>query len=109
MLPNLSDRGRIIVTTYDQLLSGLLDQPYGLSDRLHNINAAAIAGALIVFDEYLALQLPPDRGSMEAVPQSAIGLRSPHDAVPTFEQVLVESLGDLAGLGGAEEHRVSRA
>ena len=25
------DRGRIIITTYDQLLSGMLDQPYGLS------------------------------------------------------------------------------
>jgi CRISPR-associated endonuclease/helicase Cas3 len=46
------DRGRIIVTTYDQVLSGLLDSPYGLSDRLHNINAAAIAGALVVFDEF---------------------------------------------------------
>jgi hypothetical protein len=36
------DRGTIIVTTYDQVLSGLLDGPYGLSDRLHNINAAFI-------------------------------------------------------------------
>jgi hypothetical protein len=43
------DRGRIIVTTYDQLLSGLLDQPYGLSDRLHNINAAATLGVVLTF------------------------------------------------------------
>jgi len=46
------DRGTVVVTTYDQVLSGLLDGPYGLSDRLHNINAAAIAGALVVFDEF---------------------------------------------------------
>jgi CRISPR-associated endonuclease/helicase Cas3 len=46
------DRGTIIVTTYDQVLSGLLDGPYGLSDRLHNINAAAIVGALVIFDEF---------------------------------------------------------
>ena len=46
------DRGRIVVTTYDQVLSGLLEGPYGLSDRLHNINAAAIAGAMVVFDEF---------------------------------------------------------
>jgi len=46
------DRGKIIVTTYDQVLSGLLAGPYGLSDRLRNINAAAIAGALLVFDEF---------------------------------------------------------
>jgi len=51
------DRGRIIVTTYDQLLSGLLCGPYGLSDRLHNINAAAIAGALVVFDEFHLMPL----------------------------------------------------
>jgi CRISPR-associated endonuclease/helicase Cas3 len=46
------DRGRIIITTYDQVLNGLLDGPYGLSDRLHNVNAAAIVGALVVFDEF---------------------------------------------------------
>ena len=46
------DRGRIVVTTYDQVLSGLLDGPYGLSSRLHNINAAAVAGSLVVFDEF---------------------------------------------------------
>lgn len=46
------DRGRLVVTTYDQLLRGLLGAPFGLSDRLHNINAAAIAGCLVVFDEF---------------------------------------------------------
>lgn len=46
------DRGRIIVTTYDQVLSGLLCGPYGLSDRLHNVNAASVVGALVVFDEF---------------------------------------------------------
>jgi len=58
------DRGRIIVTTYDQLLSGLLDQPYGLSERLHNINAAAIAGALVVFDEFHLME--PHRAFLTA-------------------------------------------
>jgi CRISPR-associated endonuclease/helicase Cas3 len=42
----------IIITTFDQLLSGLLCEPYGLSTRLWNINAAAMAGKLIVFDEF---------------------------------------------------------
>jgi CRISPR-associated endonuclease/helicase Cas3 len=59
------DRGRIIVTTYDQLLSGLLCGPYGLSNRLHNINAAAIAGALVVFDEFHLM--PPSRAFLTAV------------------------------------------
>ncbi len=46
------ERGKIIVTTYDQVLSGYLHGPYGLSHKLHNINAAAVAGALVVFDEF---------------------------------------------------------
>lgn len=44
--------GDIIVCTYDQLLSGLLAAPYSLSHRQANINAACIAGALVVFDEF---------------------------------------------------------
>src|SRR5579883_2113992 len=59
------DRGTIIVTTYDQVLSGLLEGPYGLSDRLHNVNAAAIAGALVVFDEFHLM--PPQRAFLTAV------------------------------------------
>ncbi|MEM4724705.1 MAG: DEAD/DEAH box helicase, partial [Candidatus Hadarchaeum sp.] len=59
------DRGTIIVTTYDQLLSGLLDGPYGLSDRLHNVNAAAVAGALVVFDEFHLME--PHRAFLTAV------------------------------------------
>lgn len=46
------DRGRVIITTYDQLLSGLLCAPYGLSHRQRNLNAAAVVGSLIVFDEF---------------------------------------------------------
>jgi CRISPR-associated endonuclease/helicase Cas3 len=59
------DRGRIIVTTYDQVLSGLLEGPYGLSSRLHNVNAAAVAGALVVFDEFHLM--PAQRAFLTAV------------------------------------------
>lgn len=59
------DRGRIVVTTYDQVLSGLLDGPYGLSSRLHNINAAAVAGSLVVFDEFHLME--PQRAFLTAV------------------------------------------
>ncbi|HLI25421.1 MAG TPA: CRISPR-associated helicase Cas3' [Chloroflexota bacterium] len=45
-------RGQIIITTYDQVLSGLLEGPYGLSPSQHNLNAAAVVGALVVFDEF---------------------------------------------------------
>lgn len=59
------DRGRIIVTTYDQVLSGLLNGPYGLSARLHNVNAAAIAGALVIFDEFHLME--PHKAFLSAV------------------------------------------
>jgi CRISPR-associated endonuclease/helicase Cas3 len=57
--------GRVILTTYDQLLSGALEGPYGLPDMLHNINSAAVAGALVVFDEYHLMQ--PDQAFLTAV------------------------------------------
>jgi len=44
--------GDIVVTTYDQVLSGLLCGPYGLPDKLRNINGAIAAGNLIIFDEF---------------------------------------------------------
>jgi CRISPR-associated endonuclease/helicase Cas3 len=59
------DRGEIIVTTYDQLLSGFLDGPYGLSDRLHNINAGTLAGSLVVFDEFHLME--PSKAFLTAV------------------------------------------
>jgi CRISPR-associated endonuclease/helicase Cas3 len=90
------DRGRIIVTTYDQVLSGLLDGPYGLSDRLHNINAAAVAGALVVFDEFHLME--PQKAFLTA----AAGLHLFRDlcqsvwmtatATQPLEQVLGEAL-----------------
>lgn len=57
--------GSIIVTTYDQVLSGLLGYPYGLSPRLRNINAAAIVGAVVVFDEFHLME--PSRAFLTAV------------------------------------------
>ncbi|HEU4684999.1 MAG TPA: CRISPR-associated helicase Cas3', partial [Nitrospira sp.] len=59
------DRGKIIITTYDQLLSGLLCGPYGLSDRLHNVNAAVVAGSVVVFDEFHLME--PHRAFLTAV------------------------------------------
>ena len=50
-------RGKIIIATYDQVLSGLLDSPYGLPGKLHNVNAAAIAGSLVVFDEFHLMEV----------------------------------------------------
>lgn len=55
----LFDRGDIIFTTIDQLLSSYLHIPVSLPKRLANLNAGALVGALIVFDE--AHLLEPER------------------------------------------------
>jgi CRISPR-associated endonuclease/helicase Cas3 len=44
-------RGDVVFTTIDQLLSGYLFLPVSLPDRVGNINAGALIGSLIVFDE----------------------------------------------------------
>ena len=41
----------VIFTTIDQLLSGYLFLPVSLPDRVGNINAGALIGSLVVFDE----------------------------------------------------------
>ncbi len=58
-------RGTIIVTTYDQLLSGLLGGPYGLPSKLRNINCSAIMGTVVVFDEFHLME--PQRAFLTAV------------------------------------------
>ena len=57
--------GRIVVTTFDQVLSGLLGEPYSLGPSLHNVNSAAIEGSLVVFDEFHLM--PPDKAFLTAI------------------------------------------
>lgn len=42
----------LIFTTLDQMLSSVLTIPYGLSNRQANLNAGAIVGSYLVFDEF---------------------------------------------------------
>ena len=49
-------KGDIIFTTIDQLLSGYLNIPLSLPPKLSNINAGALPGSLIVFDEVHLLE-----------------------------------------------------
>ncbi len=88
------DRGRVIVTTYDQVLSGLLCGPYGLSDRLHNVNAACVVGALIVFDEFHLME--PARAFLTAAAGLNLfrGLCQSVWMTATATQPLVEVLAD---------------
>ncbi len=51
--------GDIIFTTVDQCLSSYLNYPVSLPRKMANINAGAILGSLIVFDEFHLLE--PDK------------------------------------------------
>ena len=44
-------RSDLIFTTIDQLLSSYVFLPVSLPDRVGNINAGALIGSLVVFDE----------------------------------------------------------
>lgn len=45
-------KGDLIFATIDQVLSSFLLMPYSLSRRQANLNAGAVAGAYLVFDEF---------------------------------------------------------
>ncbi|MBI4494112.1 MAG: CRISPR-associated helicase Cas3' [Chloroflexi bacterium] len=99
------DRGRVIVTTYDQLLSGMLASPYGLSARMHNINAAAVAGALVVFDEFHLME--PNRAFLTAAAGLALfgPLVQSVWMTATATEPLVTLLSDAVGCNEAKLSR----
>ena len=57
--------GRIIFCTIDQVLSSYLNIPFSLSARQANLNAGALVGSLVVFDEYHLLD--PERSLQTAL------------------------------------------
>lgn len=57
--------GDIIFTTIDQCLSSYLNCPVSLPQRLGNINAGALLGSLLVFDEFHLLD--PDKSMITAI------------------------------------------
>lgn len=44
--------GHVIFCTVDQMLASFLNIPYGLPKRLDNINAGAMIGSTLIFDEF---------------------------------------------------------
>ena len=44
--------GRVIFATVDQMLASFLNIPYGLPTKLDNINAGAMIGSYLIFDEF---------------------------------------------------------
>lgn len=56
--------GDLVFTTIDQVLSSYLMMPVSLPERLGNINAGALLGAYLVFDEFHLLEPSRAMGTM---------------------------------------------
>lgn len=96
--------GDLIFTTIDQTLSNILGVPYALSSSRANLNAGAVIGSYLVFDEF---HLFPPEGALKTTLQV---LRLLKDVTPfvlmtaTFSSTM---LGELKSLLGAEVVTVS--
>jgi len=91
------EMGDLTFCTIDQFLSSYLTMPYGLPARLANLNAGALPGAYIVFDEFHLL----DPGS--TLPTTLYALQQLKSLAPallmtaTFSPALLEMLAKTLG------------
>lgn len=89
--------GDLIFTTIDQTLSNILGVPYALSRSRANLNAGAVVGSYLVFDEFHLF--PPD-GALKTTLQV---LRLLKDVTPfvlmtaTFSTTMLDELKKLLG------------
>lgn len=83
--------GEIVITTYDQVLSGLLCSPYGLPRRLANVNAACLTGCLVVFDEFHLME--PGRAFLTSA--AMLGLHGSVVQSVWMTATATSALGDL--------------
>lgn len=87
--------GDLIFTTIDQTLSNALAIPYALSNRQANLNAGAVVGSYLVFDEFHLYE------SETALPTTLHLLSMLTETTPfilmtaTFSQKMLKRLADL--------------
>lgn len=99
--------GDLIFTTIDQTLSNFLNVPYALSGRKANVNAGAVVGSYLVFDEFHLF--PHDDEGMGAMPATIQMLRLLRHTTPfvlmtaTFSQTMLEGLATLLDLDPKEQ------
>lgn len=89
----------LIFTTIDQVLSSFLTIPYSLSNRQANLNAGAIIGSYLVFDEFHLF--PVDENGNGALATTLAMLHMLKGVAPfvlmtaTFSKTMLRRLGDL--------------
>jgi CRISPR-associated endonuclease/helicase Cas3 len=91
--------GDLIFTTIDQTLSNVLGVPYAVGQRRANVNAGAVAGSYLVFDEF---HLFPPEGAFKTTLQVLRILRHTTPFVLMTATFSATMLGELERLLEAE-------
>lgn len=97
--------GDIIFTTIDQCLSSYLNCPVSLPQRLGNVNAGALLGSLVVFDEFHLLE--PGK-SMDTAIEMLERLKPFSQFVIMTATLSIKSLNTLREILGGETVQLKR-
>ncbi len=87
-------RSDLIFTTIDQVLSSFLNIPYALGLRQGNVNAGAVVGAYLVFDEFHLFDPDTSLGTVIEILKMLNGITPFLLMTATFSEVLLERLSE---------------
>lgn len=87
-------RSNLIFTTIDQVLSSFLNIPYSLGLRQGNVNAGAVVGAYLVFDEFHLFDPDTSLGTVIEMLKMLNGITPFLLMTATFSQPLLERLSE---------------
>ena len=84
----------LIFTTIDQVLSSFLNIPYALGKRQGNVNAGAVVGAYLVFDEFHLFDPDTSLGTVIEMLKMLNGITPFLLMTATFSEPLLERLSE---------------
>ena len=87
-------RSDLIFTTIDQVLSSFLNIPYALGLRQGNVNAGAVVGAYLVFDEFHLFDPDTSLGTVIEMLKMLNGITPFLLMTATFSEVLLNRLSE---------------
>ena len=87
-------RSDLIFTTIDQVLSSFLNIPYALGLRQGNVNAGAVVGAYLVFDEFHLFDPDTSLGTVIEMLKMLNGITPFLLMTATFSEPLLERLSE---------------
>ena len=87
-------RSDLIFTTIDQVLSSFLNIPYALGLRQGNVNAGAVVGAYLVFDEFHLFDPDTSLGTVIEMLKMLNGVTPFLLMTATFSEVLLKRLSE---------------